>query len=162
MFTLGFLKMFSGLLKSGPYIILAGILAFSALQLKSCREDMVQSQKETVIAKKETQDQKDAVVKQANDEKEQTIIKLEKSSQVTLDTTVNQTNQEKKVYQVASDREVKVKQELAKVLNTYNNSIKDLDASRLKDTQISTIQINSIWQSYCGMTPDDIQCKEPS
>ena len=160
MFPFSFMILLGKFLKALPYIVLVGVIIFGVAKLGSCSGGLSDS-KAVLNAHLETQKEINVILKESNDANNKTVNDLSKSSQVSLDTVVKQSADEKKLTEVASKRELDLKNKLAEVLKNYQNDPKSLETMRKKDLQISTIQINSVWESYCSESADT-QCKAPS
>lgn len=157
-FILEYLRKF---LKFLPYVGIVAIIIFGVVKLESCTGGLSES-KEVLKVKLDTQKQINGILKESNKDNVETIKDLGKSSQVTLDTVVKQTVDEKKISDAANAREIEVKKKLADALKSYHDSSKDLEAMKQKDLSISTIQINSVWGAYCDGSTTDPQCKAAS
>lgn len=160
MFPFNFLLLLGKFLKALPYIVLVCVVIFGVAKLGSCAGGLSDS-KQVLKADLETQKEANGILEESNKNNSKTINQLSKSSQVTLDTVVKQSDDEKKLGQATSKRELDLKKKLDDVIKTYQSNPKSLDNMHKKDLQISTIQINSVWESYCSGSTD-IQCKAPS
>jgi len=152
-----FIEKLGGFLKILPYIILVCIFLFTAIKFKSCTEVFTES-KEDLRAKIVQKDAANTKLQEANKENVKAVETIQKSANVSVASIGSNLSEKQKITDKAQKQEISVKQKLGAVIKKYEESAKTLDDIKEKDTEMSTVQIASLWDAYCGGTSLDSQC----
>lgn len=149
---LGWLSRIKTFIKLLPIILLVGATVFVTFKLTSCSNDKL---KETIKADK-------IIIKQItenNKELVDTNVKQEKSKDITVDTIVKTEVQQKQVIKLFKKVEDKTSKLILKIDNSFNVLPKTIENVKAKEDTISAAQVDSLWETYCVSSPDEIECK---
>jgi gas vesicle protein len=95
-----------------------------------------------------------------NKDLKENVIKIDKSKDLTIEIIENKIDQQKKISKKVSNIESVLDKKIKEIDKVYEDSPKAvLDIENHAD-QLSSAEIDSIWQTYCLVVPDNPQCKE--
>jgi predicted secreted Zn-dependent protease len=146
MFTLPaqVIKALSFILKSLPYILIICVTIFVVTKLQSCSVFGP-----TKVQLEQAVEKKDIVIKEvqnANKDLADTIVEIKKSNNITVDVIDKSNKKEKSIIAKKIQIENKVKKQIEEVKVVNLDST--IRSEEIKQTKISTIQIESIWDTY--------------
>lgn len=134
-----------------PLIALVGLVLWGISNIVSCSAAKL----ETKIAKQEV------IINdlgQANSSLADINVKQKESSKVDLDIVVDVKDKEIKSTKVFNKKEIELSKKIADVNKQFDNSSKTLENEKQKIDSVSSIQIDSLWSSYCDASTNSTQC----